>query len=435
MIGMNTLPRIEDADLRDKVVLVRVDHNVVKKGIIFDPYRIDATMATLFHIAAKGGRMILMTHVGRPKNKKTGEINISPNTSVDPIVDYLRNKLQINVKIPEFHAQGTQGYSGIETSINHLIRDLRKGEVDMIYLPNTRWFSGEEAKDEQGDRFAYQLAGLADVFVNDAFGSWQAHASTYHVCKHMRSYAGLLMQKEIKNLNRIFSPERPFVAIVAGAKFDTKIGSLNALIERADKLILGGVIYNAYLCAKYGLMISGIEDEDIKSAQSFVDFSTKHPGKIVELPFIVESDVIEGKFEGKYRTHNIHNLGPGTRLNYVLDIDHKSFDEPEVKEIFMSAQTIFVNAVMGFTPHFTEGTVALDRLIDQNKDAVKMYGGGDTLQELKTLLPGLYISALDHPKYCIFTGGGAVLKAIEEGSPYGMKPVQALIENIQRYNG
>ena len=434
MPGIESLPRIEDADLRDKVVLVRVDHNVVKKGIIFDPYRIDATMATLFHIVAKGGKMILMTHVGRPKNKKTGEISISANNSVDPIVDYLRNKLQVKIKIPEFSVQGNSGYSGIETSINHLIRELRNGEVDMIYLPNTRWFAGEEAKDENGDRFAYQLAGLADVFINDAFGSWQAHASTYKICQHMKSYAGLLMEKEIKNLDRVFNPERPFVAIVAGAKFDTKVGSLNALVERADKLILGGVIYNAYLCAKYGFVINGIEEEDIKLAKEFISFSEKYPGKIIELPYIIESDVMEGKTEGKYRTHDIHNLGAGTKLNYVLDIDHRSFELAAVKEIFMSARTIFVNAVMGYTPHFTEGTVSLDRLIDNNTEAVKMYGGGDTLQELKTLLPGLYISALDHPKYCIFTGGGAVLKAIEEGSPFGLKPVQALIENREKYS-
>jgi len=429
MSGIIDLPRIEDADLRDKIVLVRVDHNVVKKGIIVDPYRIDATMATLFHIIAKGGRMILMTHVGRPKSKKTGEISITPDTSVDPIVDYLRNKLQIKIKIPEFTTQGSAGYSGIETSINHLIRELRNGDIHMIYLPNTRWFSGEESKDENADKFAYQLAGLADVFINDAFGSWQAHASTYNINKYMKSYAGLLMEKEIRNLERVLNPDRPFLSVVAGAKFDTKIGSLTALMEKSDKLILGGVIYNAYLCAKYGLKINGIEEDDLKLAGEFVKYSEKYPDKIVDLPYIIESDTMEGRVEGKYRTHNIHELKAGTKLNYVLDIDRMSFEKIDVKEIFMKSRTIFVNAVMGFTPHFIDGTVALDKLIDQNKDAVKMYGGGDTLQELKTLLPGLYISAIDHPKYCIFTGGGAVLQAIQEDSPYGMKPVQALIEN------
>ena len=96
----------------------------------------------------------------------------------------------------------------------------------------------------------------------------------------------------------------------------------------------------------------------------------------------------------------------------------------------MNARTIFINAVMGLTPYFNEGTIALDKLIDDNQEAVKLYGGGDTMQELKRLLPGLYIVALDHPKYYIFTGGGAVLKAIEHGNPLGLVPVQALHEKI-----
>ena len=422
------LPLIQNADLKGKVVLVRVDHNVVKKGVIFDPYRIDATLGTLFHIIAKGGKLILMTHVGRPKEKKTGAINISEDTSVQPIVDYLQNKLHITLKVPDFFKNESKGYMGIETSVNHLIRKLKDGGIDGIYLPNTRWFYGEEAKGDDADRFANQLAGLADVFINDAFGSWQAHASTTLVPEYLPSFAGFLMQSEIRNLERIYNPGRPFLAVVAGAKFDTKIDSLYALLEKAEYLILGGVIYNAYLCAKYGFTIKGIDDDDLKSAREFVAFSEKYKEKIIELPYIIESDTMEGRFEGKYRVHNVYNLTKGAKLQYVLDIAEKSFEEPLIKDVFMKARTIFVNAVMGFTPHFNEGTIALDQGIDKNAEATKLYGGGDTMQELKRLLPGLYIVALDNPKYYIFTGGGAVLKAIEEGTPLGMKPVQVLTE-------
>ena len=424
----NSLPLLQDADLKGKVVLVRVDHNVVKKGLIHDPYRIDATFGTLYYIVSRGAKLILMTHVGRPRNKKTGEININDDTSVQAIVDYFENKLHVNFRIPEFQIRDKEGYSGIETSVNHLIRDLREDKIDGVYLPNTRWFSGEESGGEKADRFAYQLAGLADIFVNDAFGSWQAHASTIGVSKCLPSYAGFLLQKEIQNLKRIFNPQKPFVAVVAGSKFDTKIESLFTLLQKSDYLILGGVIYNAYLAAKYDFSIKGLSKEDIIHAKRFVDYCENYPGKLIELPYIVESDTLEGRFEGKHRVHDLRKLKKGTSLNYVLDVASDSFSEKNVLDIFNKAHSVFVNAVMGFTPHFNEGTIALDELIDKNQDAVKLYGGGDTMQELKRLLPGLYIMAIDNPKYYIFTGGGAVLKAIEQGTALGLEPVKALMD-------
>lgn len=187
---MNSFKSLEEADLKGKIVLVRVDHNVVKKGIIHDPYRIDATIGTLFYILAKGGKFILMTHVGRPKDKKTGSIAIDEGTSVLPIVRYLESKLHIRLGVPNFEAVDNKGYSGIAASINYMIKDLKENKIDGIYLPNTRWFSGEEAKGEEQEKFASQLASLADVFVNDAFGSWQAHASTVGVTRYLPSYAG-----------------------------------------------------------------------------------------------------------------------------------------------------------------------------------------------------------------------------------------------------
>ena len=427
-MNFNKLPLLQQADLKDKLVLVRVDHNVVKKGFINDPYRIDATLGTIFYIVSHGGKPILMTHVGRPKDKKSGSITIGPESAVEPIVQYLYEKIHVKFEIPKFVPNGDAGYVGIDTSINHLISDLKSGKIDGIYLPNTRWFAGEEAKGEVADRFAYQLAGLADVYVNDAFGSWQPHVSTFGITKHLPSYAGFLLQKEIQNLDRIFAPEKPFVAVVAGSKFDTKIDSLFTLLEKADYLVLGGVIYNAYLSAKYGIEIKGLDNDDIEHAKRFVEFASKYSDKLIELPYIVESDIIDGKTEGKFRTHDIRTLKKGTKLNYVLDISKESFKEKAVLETFMSAHTIFINAVMGFTPNFSEGTIALDELIDQNINAMKLYAGGDTMEELKRLLPGIYLMAIDNPKYYMFTGGGAVLKAIEQGNAYGLEPVKALIK-------
>jgi len=422
------LPVIQEASLAGKTVLVRFDHNVVKDGEIKDPYRIDRTFGTLYNIVERGGRPILMTHVGRPKDKKTGEITCRASESVEPIAEYLEHKLHTTFHIPRFNSEAGSGITGIDTSINLAIRSLREHKIGGIYLPNTRWFQGEETQGPARENFALQLAGLADIYINDAFGSWQPHASTYDVTKYLPSYAGFLMQQEIANLNSVINPVRPFVAVVAGAKYDTKIGPLYAIYDKVDKLILGGVIYNAFLCAKYGVSIEGVSDKDITAAKDLVAKDRTNQ-KIVELPYLVESDTLEGKVEGKYRTVSIGDFPQRKRYEYILDIDARSFEDEAVVGSILAARTIFVNAVMGFTPHFTAGSAALDSTIDHNSTAIKMYGGGDTLQEFKNLCPGLYLSVLDNTKYYFFTGGGTVLTAIEQGSPYGLKPVQALMEN------
>jgi phosphoglycerate kinase len=425
------LPLIQDAELNGKIVLVRFDHNVVKKGEVRDPFRIDRTIGTLFHIVERGGRPIMMTHVGRPKDKKSGTIACRPDEAVEPIAQYLEQKLHTKIHIPRFAADADKGISGIDTSVNLAIRELRERKFGAIYLPNTRWFQGEEAKGPQRDSFALQLAGLADIYVNDAFGSWQPHASTYNITQHLPSYAGFLMQQELLNLERVLNPERPFLAVVAGAKYDTKIGPLSAIYDKVDRLVLGGVIYNTYLCAKYDVRIKGVLEEDIQLAKELVQKDAVK-NKIVELPHIVESDVLEGRQEGRYRTISVKDFKPGNSYGYVLDIDPFSFEDKSVASTLDSARTIFVNAVMGFTPHFSAGSQALDHTIDKNLVAMKMYGGGDTLQEFKDLCPGLYLSVMDNANYYFFTGGGTVLTAIEQGSPYGLKPVQALIEAAEK---
>jgi phosphoglycerate kinase len=423
------LPLIQDANLSDKVVLIRFDHNVVKDGEIRDPYRIDRSLGTLFNIVERGGRPILMTHVGRPKDKKTGEIKCRPGEAIEPIVEYIERKLYTKFHVPKFYQDPKSGIPGIDTSINLAIRSLKERKIGGIYLPNTRWFQGEETDGEIREKFAIQLAGLADIFVNDAFGSWQPHASTYDITKYLPSYAGFLLQKEILNLSSVINPQRPFLAVVAGAKYDTKIKPLYAIYEKVDNLILGGMIYNTFLCAKYGITIAGIQEKDITAAKDLVEKDRVNK-KIIELPYIVESDTMEGRIEGKYRTISIKDFQDGKKYGYVLDIDPESFKDPVLVEALVSAKTIFVNAVMGYTPHFTAGSEALDSTIDQNRIALKMYGGGDTLQEFKSLCPALYLSVLDSTQYYFFTGGGTVLTAIEEGSPYGLKPVQALMEKL-----
>ncbi len=417
---------MQKAALKDRVVLIRVDHNVVKKGKIKDPYRIDTTFPTLYAVAAGGGYPILMTHVGRPKDKKTGKIKCEEGDSVKPIARYLEQKLPVKIQVPDLPVDPDAGILRIGDSLKGAIQDLKARKIDMLYLPNTRWFKGEQSKGPERTQFVDELASLADLFINDAFGSWQADVSTYDVAKKLPSYAGHLLQKEIANLDRVLNPQRPFVAVIAGAKYDTKIGPIQALYEKADYLILGGLMYNTFLSAKYGIQIEGVTEEDRSLAASLAELD-KSKGKILETKYLEESDIQEGRVEGKHRTHSLDDLIRTKKARFVLDAAPGSFDDPRMKEIIASAKTIFVNAVMGLMPHFAEGSKALYQLVTANKSAMKLFGGGDTLQELRRLCPGAYMSGLDDTNTYYFTGGGSVLTAIEQGSAYKLKPVEALM--------
>ncbi|MDR2406111.1 MAG: phosphoglycerate kinase [Deltaproteobacteria bacterium] len=420
------LPLIQNLDLNGKVVLARVDHNVVNKGAIEDAFRIDSTFGLIHYIATKGGFPILMTHVGRTRDKKTGHIKTGPDSSVAPIVEYLNRKLEGGFVIPEFPINPELGIENLDASvIDPLLAKLKAREIGGIYLPNTRWFTGEESKDDKTKALAAQMGKIADIYVNDAFGSWQPHASTYDVTANLPSAAGFLMQKELEHLDLVLNPQHPFLGVVAGSKYDTKIGPLTKLYEKADYLLLGGVIYNAFLAAKYGIKVAGVEDEDVKLAADLVE-KDKNSGKILELDGVVESDTF-GREPGKFRAVKTKDFQKGKEYKYFLDVDPESFDSPKITDIIRGAKTIFVNAVMGLTSHFPEGSARFYTEVSKNAQATKLFGGGDTLTDLKNLTPGVYMSALDDPTYYFFTGGGAVLTAIESGA-YGIKPVAALLE-------
>ena len=440
------LRRLQDADLDGKVVLVRVDHNCVRRGSLTDAFRVDATVATLYNIVERGGRPILMTHVGRPYDKKTHSIRADEGDAVVAVARYLQSRLGVTFAVPEFRLDDSRGILDIDTSVNWLIDDLRARRIGGVYLPNSRWFAGEEGRfgADASARFAEQLAGLADVFVNDAFGSWQPHVSTLGVTKMLPSYAGLLMQKELKALDALLRPTRPFLAVIAGAKLDTKIGTVKAVARRCDALMLGGQLYNAYLAAKFGITVRGVSEEDVELARNELLGDPEIEAKLLPLSTLVESADLSGcgcvprdgvcgedTSSDTSRTNPVHvrDLVAGREYGYFLDVAPESFAEARVKEALRSSKTIFVNAVMGLTSSgFHEGTEALDAAIAANAPARKYFGGGDTLAEFKSLSPGLYMSALEDPQYYLFTGGGTVLKALEMGGAQGLETVSALME-------
>jgi len=422
------LPLIQDFDLAGKVVLARVDHNVVEKGVINDDFRIDATFGLIYSIAARGGMPILMTHVGRTRDKKTGHIKSGPATSVDPVVAYLNRKLEAGFVVPDLPIDPDLGITGMDEKVMApMLADLKSRKIGGIYLPNTRWFAGEESKDDKTKELAAQWAAMADIYVNDAFSSWQPHCSTYAVAKLLPGCAGFLMQKELLNLGKVLEPERPFVAVVAGSKYDTKIGPLNKLYDQVDRLILGGVIYNAFLCAKYGIEVAGVDQEDVELARGLVE-KDRNKGKILEPGALVESQVLDRRDPNQCRVVHVSDFLAGQKFAYFLDVAPESFDAPALTEALTKSKTIFVNAVMGFTPNFGEGSARMYELIGRNETGLKLFAGGDTLTELKNLQPRLYLRGLDDQSYYFFTGGGAVLTAIENSSPYGLKPVEALLK-------
>ncbi|MGD9040849.1 MAG: phosphoglycerate kinase, partial [Desulfobacteraceae bacterium] len=419
--------RCQKAEMKGKAVLIRVDHNVVKKGRIKDPYRIDVSLKTIRAIMEGGGYPILMTHIGRPRDKKTGQIECREGESVQPIISYLEEKLLNKIVVPDFPIDPQWGITQLDDVMKSPIQDLKKGKTGMVYLPNIRWFQGEQGSGDERERFASWLAGLGDLYVNDAFSAWRAHVSTYDITRHLSSFAGLQLQEELLNIHKVLDPKRPFLGVIGGAKYDTKIGPIQALLKRTEHLLLGGLIYNVYLSAKYGVDISGVTEEERVQARDLVHLDAEQQ-KIVEITGLVESETMEGKFEGRCGTVHVEGMKKGDKFNYLLDIDPQSLQTDRIVEIIRSAKTIFVNAVMGLTPPFFQGTQALYELIASNGDAMKLFAGGDTLQELRNLCPEIYEAGMEGSDFYYFTGGGSVLTTLEQGNPYELKPIKALME-------
>ena len=346
--------------------------------------------------------------------------------------------------MPDFRVDPTRGILDVDTSVNWLVEDLKNRRVGGVYLPNARWFAGEEGlvagpdADETAlarDRFATQLAGLADVFVNDAFGSWQPHVSTLGVAKLLPSYAGLLMQRECDALRALIEPKRPFVAVLAGSKLDTKIGTVRAVAERCDALLLGGVLYNASSRPNAGSTSRASRRGTSSWRASF--YSTTRSSRSSSRSRRWWSRIRRtgagascGRAGARRRATRARACARARRgfaargvAGYFLDVAGSSFEAEAVREAVANAETIFVNAVMGYTSKgFHEGTAALDALTASNARARKYFGGGDTIHEFKSLSPGLYMSALEDPRFYLFTGGGTVLKALELGGPESSPP-------------
>lgn len=372
---------IRDIDVQGKRVLVRVDFNVpIKDGKVGDDTRIRAALPTLQYLLDHGAALILASHLGRPKGGP------DPKYSLRPVANYLSDLLDRPVKFAE-DCIGPQAVSAVNS--------LQPGEV--LLLENTRFHPEEEKNNAD---MARQLAELADVYVNDAFGSaHRAHASTEGVAHHLPAVAGFLMEKEIQYLGRaIKNPEHPFIAILGGAKISDKIGVIRNLLGISDQVLIGGGMANTFFKAQgYPIGDSLVEDEVLDTARQLL----KDGGNRLRLPVDV---VIADRFENEAE-RKVMAMGPIPEGWRIMDIGPQTV--AAYSKTISGARTVVWNGPMGVFefPNFSEGTFGIARAVAES-DAVAIVGGGDSVAAINQ-------SGLSDQITHISTGGGASLEMLE----------------------
>jgi phosphoglycerate kinase len=377
---------VRDFDFTNKRVLMRVDFNVPLEGkLITDDTRIRAAVPTIQYILEqKPQHIILMSHLGRPKGGP------SPEFSLAPVVPTLSALLGQDVHF----AQDTVG-----PTVDQAIAKLPPGGV--LLVENTRFYKGEEKNDLA---LAEQMAQYGDVFVNDAFGSaHRAHSSTEGVARYLPAVAGLLMEKEIDYLaTALEAPQRPFAAILGGAKVSDKIAVIETLLDKVDKLLIGGGMANTFFKAQgYKLGTSLVEAEAVETARQLL---AKGGGKL-GLPI----DAVIGDAFKADANQQVIDVSQGVPDGWgIYDIGPKTI--ALFAEHIKSARTIVWNGPMGVfeMPKFAKGTFAIAQLLaDQTTSgAVTIIGGGDSVAAVEE-------SGLAHRMTHISTGGGASLEMLE----------------------
>ena len=379
---------IEDIDVSGKKVLVRVDFNVpMKDGVITDETRINAALPTIKYLVAHNAKVILCSHLGRPKGE------FKPEYSLAPVAKRLSEILGREVKMAK---------DVVGEDAKRLCADMKDG--DIVVLENVRFHKEETSKDkEENARFSKELASLAEIYVNDAFGTaHRAHASTTGVAAYLPAVAGFLIGKELDFMGKALEdPARPFVAILGGAKVADKIGVINNLLEKVDTLIIGGGMSYTFAKAQ-GASIGNslLDEENIPYALEMIQ---KAKDKGVKLLLPVDT-VIADDFSNDANT-KVVDAGCIPDGWQGLDIG------PKTCELFAdavkNAKTVVWNGPMGVFefPNFAKGTIAVAQAM-ADSDAITILGGGDSAAAAKQLG---FADKISH----ISTGGGASLEFLE----------------------
>ncbi len=369
---------IQEADLQNKKVLLRVDYNVpLKNGQVVDNERLKASLETIHYLLDHQASIVLCSHLGRPEKANHKKY------SLKPVVGELEKLIKKKVQFSD---------DCLGQKKEALISNLRSGQL--VLLENLRFYQEEE---ENNPQFSKNLAQGCEVYVNDAFSaSHRDHASIVGVTKFLPSYAGLQFQKEVINLSKLVDqPQRPFVLAMGGAKIADKIPLINNLIGQIDSLVLGGAIANTFLFAKgYQVGNSLIDPASVELVKKiFVQARDYRVEILLPEDCVVGQEMTSLKGQEK-------KINAVTDQELILDIGPAS--TARAIETFKEAKTIFWNGPMGYaeTPAFATGTVALGRAI-ANSNAFSVIGGGDTVATLTQ-------SIKKHYSYISMAGGASL---------------------------
>ena len=373
---------IRHVEFDGKIVLVRVDFNVPKRGeVISDDSRIRAALPTLSLLSRGGAKVVICSHFGRPAGQVIEELSLQP----------VRKRLSEILNKPILDAGGPRGKQP-----SKIISQLGPGEFAL--LENLRFESGEEENDEH---FSKYLASLADLYVNDAFGAaHRAHASTAGVAKYIPAYAGLLMEREIAMLSRSLEGSTgATVAIIGGAKVSDKIQVLRHLSKKVDTILIGGGMVSAFhMAQKKSGGATIVTDTDLTAAEHLLNAG----GAEVVLP----SDVLTAAEFSKYSPATLWESNDVPDDGLILDIGPRT--SKNYAQIISLAKRIIWNGPMGVFewPTFSNGTVAIANAVASNKNATSVIGGGSTAEVVSSLD---LVDKITH----VSTGGGASLEFLE----------------------
>jgi phosphoglycerate kinase len=389
---MSKITYIDEVEIKNKTVLLRVDFNVSLNAdyTISNSARIEQSLPTIKYLLKNKNRLIILSHLGRPKG-------VDEKYSLKVVVNKLKDYL------PDIDISLAKDIIGVGHD--------RPVKEEIVVLENIRFFPKEK---DYSTMFARQLASLGDVYVNDAFGvCHRSDTSVIGPPKFLPAFGGLLLKKELSMISLIINkPKKPIVAIIGGAKVSTKVGLINKLIKIVDYLIIGGGLANTFVSAQGNeIGNSFCEYEAVQQARKILSLAKKGRALIV-LP--VDAVVAKTKNDKEHEVKKINNI---SSEESIFDIGPET--KAQIGGIIAKAKTIIWNGPVGYfeNPAFKEGTDFVYYSIAQNTEAVSIVGGGDTLAAISKKE---YLDKITH----ISTGGGAMLELIEKGTLPGIEALK-----------